>query len=113
MYPEVEIKRCWNSSSTNIYVVVGGQVFQQSVGIPMGTNCAFLLANLFSYSYSKDLLLLPSTHRSIYLEILTVLQFCDYITGGVKTNKISLKPCVIFSKNAFICALEHARFAYL
>jgi hypothetical protein len=24
-----------------------------------------------------------------------------------------LKPCVIFSKNAFICALEHARFAYL
>jgi hypothetical protein len=23
----------------NIYVVVGGQVFQQPVGIPMGMNC--------------------------------------------------------------------------
>jgi hypothetical protein len=35
----------------NIYVVVGVQVFQQSVGIPIGTNCAPLLADLFLYSY--------------------------------------------------------------
>jgi hypothetical protein len=38
----------------NIYVVVGGQVFQQSIGIPMGTNCAPLLANLFLYSYEME-----------------------------------------------------------
>jgi hypothetical protein len=31
----------------NIFVVVGGQVFQQSVGIPMGMNCAPWLADLF------------------------------------------------------------------
>ena len=30
----------------NIYVVFGDQVFQQSVGIPMGINCAPLLADL-------------------------------------------------------------------
>ena len=35
----------------NIYVVFGDQVFQQSIGIPMGTNCAPLLADLFLYSY--------------------------------------------------------------
>jgi hypothetical protein len=35
----------------NIYVVVGGLVFQQSVGIPIGTNCAPLLTDLFLYSY--------------------------------------------------------------
>ena len=29
----------------------GGRVFQQTVGIPMGTNCAPLLADLFLYSY--------------------------------------------------------------
>jgi hypothetical protein len=29
--------------------VFGDQVFQQSVGIPMGTNCAPLLADLSSY----------------------------------------------------------------
>jgi hypothetical protein len=31
----------------NIYVVFGDKVFQQAVGIPMGTNCAPLLADLF------------------------------------------------------------------
>ena len=29
----------------------GGRVFQQTVGIPMGTNCAPLLADFFIYSY--------------------------------------------------------------
>jgi hypothetical protein len=30
------------------------RVFQQTVGIPMGTNCAPLLADLFLYSYEAD-----------------------------------------------------------
>ena len=34
----------------NIYVRFGGQLFRQTVGIPMGTNCAPLLADLFLYS---------------------------------------------------------------
>ena len=29
----------------------GGRVFQQTVGIPMGTNCSPLLADVFLYSY--------------------------------------------------------------
>ena len=32
----------------------GGRVFQQTVGIPMGTNCAPLLSDLFLYSYEAD-----------------------------------------------------------
>jgi hypothetical protein len=38
----------------NIFVLFGGRVFQQTVGIPMGTNCAPLLADLFLYSYEED-----------------------------------------------------------
>jgi hypothetical protein len=38
----------------NIYVVFGDQVFQQSFGIPMGTNCAPLFADLFFYSYDAE-----------------------------------------------------------
>ena len=38
----------------NIFVVFGGKVFQQIVGIPMGTNCAPLLADIFLYSYEAD-----------------------------------------------------------
>ena len=35
----------------NIFVSFGGTLFQQVVGIPMGTNCVPLLADLFLYSY--------------------------------------------------------------
>ena len=37
-----------------IFVVFVGKVFQQTVGIPMGTNFAPLLANIFLYSYEAD-----------------------------------------------------------
>ena len=38
----------------NIYVVFGDHVFQQSVGILIGTNCASLLVDLFLYSYEAE-----------------------------------------------------------
>ena len=38
----------------NIFVFFCGRVFQQTVGIPMGTICAPLLADLFFYSYEAD-----------------------------------------------------------
>ena len=38
----------------NIFVVFGGKVFQQIVGIPMGTKCAPLLADIFLYSYEAE-----------------------------------------------------------
>ena len=38
----------------NVFVVFAGKVFQQTVGIPMGTNCAPLLADIFLYSYEAD-----------------------------------------------------------
>jgi hypothetical protein len=38
----------------NIFVHVGGQVFQQSAGIPMGTNCAPLLEDQSLYSFETE-----------------------------------------------------------
>ena len=38
----------------NIFVMFGGRVFQHTVGIPMGTNGAPLLTDLFLYSYEAD-----------------------------------------------------------
>jgi hypothetical protein len=40
----------------NIYIQFGGTVFQQTIGIPMGTNCAPLLADLFLLTYEYDYL---------------------------------------------------------
>ena len=38
----------------NIFVVSAGKAFQQIIGIPMGTNCAPLLADIFLYSYKAE-----------------------------------------------------------
>jgi len=40
----------------NTYVTVGNLVFRQVIGIPMGTNCAPYLANLFLFAYEFDFL---------------------------------------------------------
>ena len=42
-------------------------MFQQTVGIPMGTNCAPLLADLFLYSYEADFIqgLLKNNEKSL------------------------------------------------
>jgi hypothetical protein len=50
-YSDVDIKEMLGILIVNIFVVFGKQIFQHSVGIPMGTNCVLLLDDLFSYSY--------------------------------------------------------------
>jgi hypothetical protein len=53
-YSEVDIKGILGFLVDNIYILFGDQVFQQSVGIVMGTNCPPLLADLFLYSYEAE-----------------------------------------------------------
>jgi hypothetical protein len=53
-YSEVDIKEMLGFLINNIFVVFGDQIFQQTVGIPMSTNCAPLLAVLFLYSYEAE-----------------------------------------------------------
>ena len=44
----------------NVYIKVGNNVYRQTIGIPMGTDCAPQLANLFlfhyEYLYMKNLM---------------------------------------------------------
>jgi hypothetical protein len=67
----------------NIYVVFGDQVFQHSVGIPLGTNCVPLLADLFLYSYEAEFpqkllrdnnkkLTVPFNHTFRYINVLSI-----------------------------------------
>ena len=46
----------------NIYVQFDLMVYQQIVGIPMGTNCAPLIADLFLYCYERDFM--SDRHKS-------------------------------------------------
>ena len=53
-YSEDDIIKMLTFLVDNIFVVFEGKVFQQIVGIPMGTNCCPLLADIFLYSYEAD-----------------------------------------------------------
>ena len=46
----------------NIYVQFEGMVYQQILGIPMGTNCAPLIADLFLFCYERDFM--SNLHKS-------------------------------------------------
>ena len=41
----------------NIYIRFGSKLYRQIVGIPMGINCAPLVADLFLFSYKGDFML--------------------------------------------------------
>ena len=51
----------------NIFVQFGGRLLRQVIGIPIGTNCAPLLADLFLYSYENEFLdnMIKSGHRRL------------------------------------------------
>ena len=53
-YTEDNIVRMIEFLMDNIFVESCGVIFQQVIGIPMGTNCAPLLADLFFYSYEAE-----------------------------------------------------------
>jgi hypothetical protein len=48
-YSEVDIKKTLRFLIDNIYAILGGQVFQLSLGVPKGTNCAPLLTDFFAF----------------------------------------------------------------
>ena len=67
MYTTDNICKMIEFSIDNIFVQFGGHLFCQVIEIPMGTNCAPLLADLLLYSYENEFLdnMIRSGHRRI------------------------------------------------
>ena len=77
----------------NIFVLFGGRLFRQMIGIPMATNCDSLLADLFLYSFENEFPdnMIRSGHRRLarsfnlcyrYIDDLIVFnnkKFLDYL----------------------------------
>jgi hypothetical protein len=108
---EVEIKKMLEFLIVNIFVVVGGQVFQESVEIPMGTNCAPLLVDLFLYSYEaefikklqhekKNILLWPSIRHFDDVLSINNNQFHTYV-DSIYPNELEIKDTTECSTSAF------------
>jgi hypothetical protein len=62
----------------NIYVTFGDKCFRQVIGIPMGTDCAPFLANLFLYSYEYEWIDKQRKEKN-YHNLLRFQACCRYI----------------------------------
>ena len=65
--------------SDNIFVKFGGRLFRQVIGIPMGTNCAPLLADLILYFYESEFLdnMIRGGHRKLARSFNLCYQYID------------------------------------
>ena len=93
LYTADQICRMVEFLIDNIFVKFGGCLFRQVIGIPMGTNCAPLLVDLFLYSYESEFLdnMIRGGHRKLarsfnlcyrYIDDLIVFnnkKFGDYV----------------------------------
>ena len=55
-YHQTLIYKAIDHLTDNIYIKIANDLFRQCIAIPLGTNCAPLLANLFLYSYEVEFL---------------------------------------------------------
>ena len=51
----------------NIFIQFGTKLYRQVVGIPMGTNCAPLVADLFLFCYERDFMMSLSDDKQAYV----------------------------------------------
>ena len=90
----------------NIFIRFGSKLYRQIVGIPMGTNCAPLIADLFLFRYKRDFMLSLSDNNqtdiieafnstSRYLDDLLNIYYpyFEQMVGQIYPNELQLnKP---------------------
>ena len=71
----------YNIITDNVYITVGNRVYRPVVGIPMGTDCEPLLANLFLFFYESKYVKdkLSSNHKQAMLLKYTVRYIDDLL----------------------------------
>ena len=76
----------------NTYVRIGDKVFRQVIGIPMGTDCAPFLANLFLFSYEFQWMN-EKVKKERFLSLQKFKHCCRYIDDlfAINNNKLLLQ----------------------
>jgi len=62
----------------NTFVTVGNKTYHQTIGIPMGTNCAVFLANFFLFTYELDFISRLITH-DVFRSFMCTCRYIDDI----------------------------------
>jgi hypothetical protein len=94
-YFEIKIKKMIEFLIDNIFVAVGGLVFQQSVKIPMDTNCDPLLADLILYSYEVEFIQKLLYEKKKYLAVVFNFSF-RYTDDVLSISNNQFHTCVHF-----------------
>ena len=73
-----QLIECVNFIIDHSFIVYKGKIFKQCIGIPMGTNCAPYLANLFLYAYEMSYIEDKSrVNQQIAINLADVFRFQD------------------------------------
>ena len=113
-YTDLEIIQMIKLLIENSYFTVGNKVFRQKVGIPMGTDCAPYIANLFLFSYEyKYVMNLIKTgnfvevmklrHMYRYIDDITSINDDGYMSdnyGKIYPSSLNLKKVNVTPKKA-------------
>ena len=80
-YSEDDIIKMLEFLVDNIFVVFAGKVFQQIIGIPMGTNYAPFLADIFLYSYEVEIIqsLLSTGRKQLASRFNFTYRYIDHV----------------------------------
>jgi hypothetical protein len=73
----------------NTYVRFAGTIWHQIIGIPMGTNCAGFLANLYCFTYELDFLK-RMVNEKCWTLALEILRSKRYIDDLIMINCVQL-----------------------
>jgi hypothetical protein len=100
----------------NIFVMLGGRVFHQTVDIPIGTNCAPLLTDLFLYVADFIPGLLRKNAKKITLSFnFTFCYIDDFLSlNNSKSLMVNFQVCVeIWSKPSCICVILYCKVIWI
>jgi hypothetical protein len=100
-----ELLKMLSTLINNAYFSVGNKTFRQKIGVPMGTDCAPLIANLFLFSFEfkyvmnllksgnfKEAINLRHVYR--YIDDITIINDADFFHNNYKDiypNSLTLK----------------------
>ena len=71
----------------NIFIRFGTKLYRQIVGIPMGTNCAPLVADLFLFCYDRDFMMSLSDDK--HADVIDALNTTSrYLDNTLSNNNI-------------------------
>ena len=79
-FTQVKLKRWFNFLVDNIYLQFSkDKILRQRIGIPMGTNCAVYVANLFCFTYEYDFIsrVIAKNRLDIISRFRLTLRFVD------------------------------------